>query len=405
MNRLAIAGARLIDGTGAPALPDSLVLVEEGRIAWVGTRANAPGSLEGYAYVDAKGQTLLPGLINCHVHLTCDPGPQFYPAVAVSDSPAMAALRAARNARLSLEAGETTVRDMGAKGGVVIDLARAIAQGIATGPRIVAAGAAICMTGGHGWFTGREADGPDGVRQAVREQLKAGATVIKLMATGGVMTPGIDVGVVGLSENELAAGIEEAHNAGRKTATHAIGTRGINNALRAGIDSVEHGTLLDEESVELFLKRGAFLVPTLSALDNILRNADKGEMAEHVIRKTRQVRERAAAGFRLALAAGVRVGAGTDASTPYNPHGGLVRELELMVAAGCTPMQALRAATGVAAELLGLADEIGTIEVGKQADLILVDGDPLADIGALRDLRAVLKDGRVAVQKAAAGAY
>jgi len=398
MNRLAVKGARLVDGTGAPALSNSLVLVEGERIAWVGAAPNAPGSLEEYQSLDARGKTLLPGLVNAHVHLTSDPAPTFFPTIAASDSVAMASLRAVRNARLSLEAGETTVRDMGAKGGSVFDLVKAIAQGVVPGPRIVAAGAAVCMTGGHGWPTGHEADGPDGVRKAVREELKAGAAVVKLMATGGVMTPGIGVGVVGLSEAELAAGIEEAHNAGRRTATHAIGTQGILNALRAGIDSIEHGCLLDEEGVALMSKREAFMVPTLSALANILRNAEKGEMAEHVTRKARQVQERAFASFAMARSAGIRIAAGTDAGTPYNPHGGLVFELELMVAHGFTPMQAILAATSVAAQALDLADQIGTIEVGKQADLLLVDGDPLADVAALRQVRAVLKAGSVVVQ-------
>jgi len=395
MHKLAIHGATLVDGTGAAARPDSLVLIEDEKIVWVGPAAQAPASLEAFAPLDAAGQTLLPGLVNCHVHLTFDPAPQFFPATALSDSLALAALRAARNARLALAAGETTVRDMAAKGGVVLDLARAIAQGLQAGPRIVAPGASICMTGGHAWMIGREADGPAEVRKAVREQLKAGAGFIKLMATGGIMTPGTEVGAPGLTEMEMAAGIEEAHKAGLRTAAHAHGTQGIKNALRAGIDSLEHGCVLDAEAVELLLRPGVFYVPTLTAVAVIVQNAEKGELGDAVGRKAGQLRAAHVASFQMARAAGARIAAGTDGGTPYNPHGGLVTELEMMVELGSTPLQAIQAATMVAAQVLGLADQIGSVEAGKQADLILVEGDPLADVRALRRLRAVIQAGRV----------
>lgn len=402
MNRLAIRGARLFDGMNAEAWPDSLVLVEGERIAWVGRQANPPGDLAEYVVLDARGQTLLPGLVNCHVHICADPDPTFLPAMALSDSQAMAALRGARNARLTLEAGETTVRDMGStKPGVTADLARAVSQGIIPGPRIVAAGSAICMTGGHGWFIGREADGPVEVRKAAREQLKAGAEVIKLMATGGVMTPGLQVGGTGLSEAEMAAGVEEAHNAGKRTAAHAIGTQGIKNALRAGIDSIEHGCLLDDECLELMVRQGTYYVATLSAVTQIVRHADTGEMPEYVARKARQVYERHCASFMMAKKAGILMAAGTDGSTPYNPHGGLALELELMVENGFTPSEALRAATDIAARLLGIEDSVGTVVVQKQADLLLVDGDPLEDIRALRQVRAVIKAGRLSFRRPA----
>jgi imidazolonepropionase-like amidohydrolase len=399
VTKLAIRGARLFDGTGAAPIEKALVLVENGRIAWVGPAAAAPGSLADYTVIEAAGGTILPGLINCHVHLTSEPDPRFLTSDAINESLASSTLRAARNARLALEAGETTLRDLGAAGGVVIDLARAIAQGLVPGPRVVPCGAVVTMTGGHCWFIGREADGCDEVRKAVREQLKAGAEVIKLMATGGVMTKGVEAGAPGLSEEELAAGIREAHNAGRKTATHAIGTQGIKNALRAGIDSVEHGALLDDEGLELLLKRDAYLVPTLSAVHQIVSHAERGEMDEYVTRKARSIRDRHFGSFKMAVAAGAKIAAGTDAGTPYNTHGGLALELELMVQNGFTPTQALVAATSSAADLLNLADRIGTVEAGKAADLLVVAGDPTREIGAVRDVRTVVVGGKVAVQK------
>ena len=395
-NRLAIRDARLFDGTGAAPLADALVLVEDGQIAWVGPAALAPCDLAGYEIVEGAGRTLLPGLINCHVHLTMDPDPRMS---LIPESLPLSTLRALRNARLALEAGETTVRDLGAAGGAVIDLAKAIGQGLVVGPRIVASGAVVTMTGGHGWSIGREADGADDVRRAVREQLKAGAGVIKLMATGGVMTPGIEAGAPGLSEAELAAGIEEARNAGKRTATHAIGTQGIKNALRAGIDSVEHGALLDDEGLELLLKRRAYLVPTLAAVTQIVRNAEGGKMDEYVTRKALGIRDRHYASYRMAREAGVKIAAGTDSGTPFNSHGGLALELELMVENGATPVEALVAATATAAELLDVAGSVGTVAVGKTADLLLVDGDPLADIRAVKNVRAVVLGGEVVVRR------
>ncbi|MHB1131889.1 MAG: metal-dependent hydrolase family protein [Chloroflexota bacterium] len=400
MTGLAIKGAKLIDGTGAEPLDDSLVMVADGRIAWQGRRVDAPRELAGWDVVEAAGCSLVPGLIDCHVHITADPDPRFLPAVALADSAATAALRAARNARQTVEAGVTCVRDMGStKPGVAIDLGRAIAQGFVVGPRIVAAGTSICMTGGHGWFIGREADGPQEVRKAAREQLKAGAELVKLMATGGVLTPGLDVGGTGLSLEEMAAAVGEAHNAGKHTAAHAIGTQGIKNALNAGVDSIEHGCMLDEECLALLVRREAYYVPTLSAVTHIVRHAEQGEMADYVGRKARQVYDFHLQSFAAARQAGVRIAAGTDASTPYNPHGGLPYELELMVAAGASPVEALRSATVVAAELLGLAREIGTVAIGKQADLLLVAGDPLADIRVLQMPRLVVKGGAVVARR------
>ena len=263
------------------------------------------------------------------------------------------------------------------------------------GPKIKAAGRVITMTGGHGYFIGREADGVDGVRKATRAEIKAGAHFIKAMATGGVLTPGVDPTQTAFQIEELEAVAQEAHKAGRRTACHAIGNAGIKNALRAGIDSIEHGFYLDDEAIELFLKNGAFLVPTLIAVEQIVKNGEARGIPDWVVRKAAAEGEHHQASFKAAVKSGMKIAAGTDAGTPFNPHGDLNLELALMVEYGLDPMQALVAATRNAAENLAILDSVGTIEVGKIADLMMVRGDPLQDITAMQQVVFVAKHGRV----------
>jgi imidazolonepropionase-like amidohydrolase len=296
---------------------------------------------------------------------------------------------------MALRSGVTTVRDCGAADGIAIALAGAVADGLLPGPRIIAAGRVITMTGGHGYFIGREVDGPDAVRRAVRTEMKGGAHFIKAMATGGVLTPGVEPDHVGLTQEELLAVARTAHESGRRTACHAIGGRGIKNALRAGIDSIEHGYHLDDEALQLTIDGGAFLVPTLVAIESITANASSGEMPDWVIRKAEAESEAHRASFAAAVACGVVIAAGTDAGTPYNPHRDLARELRLMVEYGMSPAQAITAATANAARNLGVDHLVGTVDVGKQADLILVSGDPTDDIRRLEEVPLVMQSGRV----------
>jgi imidazolonepropionase-like amidohydrolase len=387
----------VIDGTGAPPQPDHWVLVSGGRIAASGPEPlpdSHPAAAERVTEIDGSGHTLLPGLINCHVHL-CNDGSADTVRQVAGDSVPIATLRAVRNLGIALAAGVTTVRDCGAADEVAIELARAVADGLITGPRILAAGRVITMTGGHGHFIGREADGPDAVRRATRTELKAGAHFIKAMATGGVLTPGVEPDHGGLAEDELLWVARTAHSAGRRTACHAIGGAGIKNALRAGIDSIEHGFHLDDEALELAVGNGTFLVPTLVAIESITANAGRPELPDWVIRKAEAESGAHRAAFGAALSAGVNIAAGTDAGTPFNPHGDLARELGLMVDYGMTPMQAIVAATASAARNLDIHREVGTIEPGKQADLILVAGDPAADISRLGRVALVMKHGAV----------
>jgi imidazolonepropionase-like amidohydrolase len=391
---IVIRNVTLIDGTGAAPVPGQALIAEGRRISWLGPEARLPEGSARHA-IDGRGGTVMPGLINCHVHLSNDGAPDLF-GQAGRDSVTTSALRGYLNLQLTLRSGVTSVRDCGAASNIAIDLARAVDDGLIPGPRIRAAGRVITMTGGHGHFIGREADGPDGVRYATRAEIKAGAHFIKAMATGGVLTPGVVPTQTALQQDELEQVAREAHNAGRRTACHAIGNEGIKNALRAGIDSIEHGFYLDDEALQLAVDHGAFLVPTLIAVNQIVDNGATGAIPDWVVEKAQAESGHHRESFAAAVRSGMKIAAGTDAGTPFNLHTYLARELALMVDYGLRPMEVIVAATRHAAENLGLAPEIGTLEVGRLADVIVVDGDPSADIGAVADVRFVMKDGQVA---------
>jgi imidazolonepropionase-like amidohydrolase len=391
--QILLRNARLFDGTGAPVRAGMDILVEGGQVRAVGSGA---ASRAGAEVIDVGGRMVLPGLIDCHVHLAFNGDPDEVARIPTMATPVLA-WQASENARRTLEAGFTAVRDLGTRDNVCIHLRDEVQAGRLPGPRIRAVGAIVCMTGGHGWFVGRQADGPDEVRKAVREQLRAGADCIKFTATGGVMTPGVDPRSASLTEEELRAGVEEAHKAFRRAAAHAQGTAGIKNAVRAGIDSIEHGIFMDDEVLEEMRTRGTFFVPTLVAPENISRHGLAAGIPAYAVEKSNQVREVHRESFKKALRAGVRIAMGTDAGTPFNRHGENAQEIALMVEGGMAPADALVASTRSAAELLDILDEAGTVETGKQADLLVVDGDPLADIAVLTRPAAivgVLKGGR-----------
>jgi imidazolonepropionase-like amidohydrolase len=387
-----LRGGTVFDGSRAEAVARVDILVREGRIAGIGHDLPAANA----DVHDVAGAFLLPGLIDCHVHLIASGGSDDDRRIQ-QEPAAVLAWDAADNARKTLEAGVTTVRDLGTKDAISIHLRDRVKAGNAIGPRIRAVGSLICMTGGHGWWFGRQADGADDVRRAVREQLRAGADCIKFIATGGVMTPRVDPRSPQLTEEELRAGIEEAHKAFVRAAAHAQAAEGIKNAVRAGIDSIEHGVYLDDEAVELMRERGTFLVPTLVAPDNISRFGIEAGIPPFMVEKSDMVRETHRESFARAIRARVRVAMGTDAGTPFNHHGANARELALMVECGMTPAEAIRAATSHAAELLDVASDTGTLATGMTADLLVIDGDPLTDISVLADtarLRGVMARGR-----------
>lgn len=389
-----IRNVTLLDGTGAAPVPGQALIVEGRRISWIGPEAQLPEGSDGHA-IDGQGGTIMPGMINCHVHLTNDGSPDLFGQVE-RDSVTVSALRGYLNLQATLQSGVTSVRDCGAANGIALDLARAVDDGLVPGPRIRAAGRVITMTGGHGHFIGREADGPAGVRQATRAEIKAGAHFIKAMATGGVLTPGVVPTQTALQPDELEQVAREAHNAGRRAACHAIGNEGIKNAIRAGIDSIEHGFYLDDEALELALDRGTVLVPTLIAVNQIVNNGKTGAMPAWVVEKAESESGHHRESFAAAVRSGMKVAAGTDAGTPFNPHTYLPQELALMVDYGMRPMDAVVAATRNAAENLGLAPDVGTLEVGRLADIVVVDGDPSSDITAAGRVRFVMKDGVLA---------
>ena len=389
-----IRNVTLLDGTGAAPVTGQALIVEGRRISWIGPEAQLPEGSDGHA-IDGQGGTIMPGMINCHVHLTNDGSPDLFGQVE-RDSVTVSALRGYLNLQATLESGVTSVRDCGAANGIALDLARAVDDGLVPGPRIRAAGRVITMTGGHGHFIGREADGPAGVRQATRAEIKAGAHFIKAMATGGVLTPGVVPTQTALQPDELEQVAREAHNAGRRAACHAIGNEGIKNAIRAGIDSIEHGFYLDDEALELALDRGTVLVPTLIAVNQIVNNGKTGAMPAWVVEKAESESGHHRESFAAAVRSGMKVAAGTDAGTPFNPHTYLPQELALMVDYGMRPMDAIVAATRNAAENLGLAPDVGTLEVGRLADIVVVDGDPSSDITAAGRVRFVMKDGVLA---------
>lgn len=391
--RIAYRAARVFDGTELHSSPSGMaVVVRDGRIDAVEPGAAVAGEC---VVVDLGDATVLPGLIDAHVHLTWDGSPD--PVERVRREPhALTVLRAAGHAAAHVRAGVTVVRDLGSTRGLAVEVARAIDAGVVLGPRVVAAGRAIAMTGGHVYSIAREADGPDAVRRAVRQEIKAGARCIKIMASGGAMDDAShELGAPQLSDAELRVAVEEAGRAGRAVAAHAHSLEAIHNVLNAGVRSVEHGTGLDATAARRMSRDGVVLVPTLSAVDAVRALARAGRLDPETGQRIELLAGHNGSAFRTALRHQVPIVAGSDSGVPGQRHGSLPDELVAMVRAGAPPELALRAATVEAARLLGVDAEHGVLAPGRRADLVAVDGDPLADITALRNVRLVLLAGRV----------
>jgi len=386
--------AKIITGTG-DLIRKGLIILEGPKIRYAGLEKTVSPSKKDQVF-DLSGMTVLPGLIDCHVHLCMDGSPGSMASL-LKDTIALHTLKTAHHARLTLVAGITTIRDLGGRDYVDIAVRNEIRSGLLQGPRMLCSGKMICMTGGYGWWYSREVRGSEDVRKAVREQIQAGADVIKLMATGGILSRGPAPGAAELNTEELRAGVEEAREAGKRTASHAQGKKGIMNSLRAGIDSIEHGVFLDHEAIDLMLKSKSCLVPTLSPPYRILKGGVKAGIPSSVVKRAKTAMKNHLDSVTKAYDAGVPIAMGTDAGTPLNPHGENLKELELLLMVGLSPMEAIVSATKTASEVLGLQGKIGTLEKGKLADLVVVDGDPLDDITVLQKkdrIRAILKEGR-----------
>ncbi len=406
-----VQAGKLLDQPGKLPRSEVSLLIVDGKIAELrdGFVDGAGFGHTGAKVIDLRQSFVLPGLIDSHVHLSGDKGGVERALAAVENSPADTAFEAAVNARKTLKAGFTTVRNLGDRDGVIRALRDAIAAGKVVGPRILTANTMISASSGHGDPTlgyreelhdgldrnANVCDGEASCRRAVRRQIAAGADVIKMAITGGVNSR-ISAGLgAQMFEDEARAVVETARLYGRKVAVHAHGADGINLALRLGVDSIEHGTLLDAEGLRLFAESGAYYVPTLSTVNGYHERlaANPEAYSGAVLAKIRWRIDITGKSLQAAVPAGVKIAFGTDAGV--SKHGRNADEFELMVANGMTPETAIHAATVNAADLLGLSDQIGTLETGKQADLIAVDGDPLNDVTVLKQIRLVMKGGAV----------
>lgn len=385
-------GFTLIDGLGGKPLENAYMIVEGKKIKEVGSFLDMPNSSD-FNLVDLSGKAVMPGMINSHVHITMEPigDPN---SLLMSESKYKTTLRGVANLKKHLNSGVTYFRDMGGLDHIDIELRDAVNSGLIEGPQFLASGKVVTMTGGHGWIIGREADGGDETRKAAREQLKAGADVIKIMATGGVMTKGVEPGSPQLSIEEMRPAVEEAHRTGKKTASHAQGTVGIKNAILAGIDSIEHGIFLDDESISMMLENGTYLVPTLAAPYFIVKYGVENGVPEFIVDKAKYVMDYHIASFKKAHKAGVKIAMGTDSGTPFNQHDGSYYELMLFVENGMTPMEAIVTSTKNSAECLGIEKEYGTLEKDKFADFIVLDENPLDKLDTLLNVKEVYKLGK-----------
>ena len=399
----------VIDGNGGDPIPAAAVLVRDNQIQAVGRKEEISLPDAQMSSIDAGGGSILPGLIDAHVHLMFENinipkmmakpfSLRFYESIDIM--------------KRTIDAGITTVRDAG---GADLGLKQAVENGLVTGPRVQISLTALSITGGHadGWFPSDNTftlfpgypgmptaicDGLEDVRRKVREVLRAGADVIKICSTGGVLSPTDHPEFTQFSPEELGVIVQEAaYRLGVKVMAHAQGAEGVKNAVRAGIHSIEHGIYLDDEAIELMLEKGTFLVPTLLAPIAVIEIAESaGTMPEYGVRKARETLEYHSESIGRAYKAGVKIAMGTDAGVM--PHGTNLRELNLMCGLGMTPMESLVVSTKVAAECLEMAEQIGTIEPGKMADLIVVGADPLEDIRVLEDndnVHLVMKDGQI----------
>ena len=404
--RVLVRAGRLIDVERERVLTDHVIVVDGDRIADVVTEAPAETSA---TTIDLSDHTVLPGMIDCHAHMIGEMETGLGYAALVMRSAAQEAMTGVRNARTTLQAGFTSVRDVGTfRAFVDCALRDAIDAGDTPGPRMLCAGAFVTVSGGGGDVTGLAPDvdavvpvdlrfgvanSADEVRARVRRILAGGADFIKVIATGAVLTEGTTPGAPEFSEDEIRAAVDEAALSGAHVAAHAHGAEGIKRAVRAGVRSIEHGSLMDEEAIELMASHGTYLVADVYDGDWIAEEGARGGWSPNVMRKNEETTDAQREGFTKAVKAGVAIAYGTDSGV--YPHAWVAKQFAYMVRFGMTPMQAIRSATLVASELMGWRDRVGSIETGRFADLVAVVGDPLDDISVLEDVLFVMKGGAV----------
>lgn len=393
-----IHAGRLLDVKTGRVLTNQQIVIEGDKIVSVGSITAAP---VGAQVIDLSNLTVLPGMIDAHTHLTYENTKLGYEALGVSVP--REALTGAKNARLTLMAGFTTVRNLGANSYTDVALRDAINDGDIPGPRMIVSGPALSITGGHcdenllpfEYNKSAEgvADGIPGVQHKVREVIKYGADVIKVCATGGVMSKGDDPNTSQYTLEEMKAIVADAHRLGRKVAAHAHGAQGVIWASEAGVDSIEHGHLMNDDSIATLKKNGTYLVPTLYLTEWWAENGAKLHMPDFIVTKMKMVSAQSEKNLQKAFQAGVKIALGTDAAV--YPHGLNAHELATYVKLGLTPLQAIQSATINDADLLGWSDRVGTLEPGKWADIIAVNGDPLQDVATLQNVKFVMKGGQV----------
>jgi imidazolonepropionase-like amidohydrolase len=408
-----IKAGKLFDSTSDSYRQNVVIVVEGERIKAVEPAAQVTVP-PGAKIIDLSKATVLPGLIDCHTHLG-GRADRYNPINAFKDTPFTQGFAAEKNAKVTLMAGFTTVRDVGSGPFMAVDLRNSIDEGYIPGPRVVASGPGISITGGHGdlnnyspetsvtlFPTERNfqiADGADQVRHVVRAQVKYGVDVIKIIATGGVLSKGDSPGAPQFTYEELKVAADEAHMAGRKIAAHAHGAEGIKNAILAGIDSIEHASLATDEDIQLAKQHGTYFVMDIYNDDYLLGKAIEFGLPQENVDKEKMVGQAQRETFQKATKAGVKMAFGTDAGV--YPHGDNARQFATMVKYGMTPPQAIRTATQNSADLIGRSRDVGTIEVGKYADIIAVQGDPLQDVTVLQSVGFVMKGGTVYKDKLA----
>lgn len=403
--RTAIRAGNLLDVREGRLLPDRIITVENGEITSVVPFAEWR-SEPNVKLIDLRNRTVLPGLIDSHVHITFPSNSA--PTAWLLTSSARSALVGARNARVLLEAGFTTVRNVGGRDYSDVSLRDAIDAGDVIGPRMLTAANSICITGGHCDFTSvlppdmkiegaGSADGPVNMEHKVREQIKYGADLIKITATGGVMSARTDPRFPHMTQDEIAAVVKTAHGLGRKVASHAHAAEGVKRSVEAGVDSIEHGHMMDDAAIALMKAKGTYLVPTVYLCEYNIANMAQSPLPEFNKRKMKMVCDVGVENIRKAIQQGVKIAFGTD--TPVFPHGLNAREFGTYVRLGMTPIQAIRTATLNASDLLGTSDKTGAVEVGKYADLIAVEGNPLENVRVLEQVKFVMKAGEVIKQQ------